>query len=348
MKAAVLEEYGKFVWKDVPKPELKDGHVLVRVTNASICGSDQHIYLGEFHPRTPIPFIPGHEFSGVVEDVADDVYGFGEGQKVVVDPIIWCGECPACKRGHFPACTSLKLIGIDLDGGFAEYVSVPASMVFKVDEKLDLRHAALVEILSIGYHACNRSGIKNNDTAVIWGAGKVGQSILQAAKTITTGQIIMVDVLDERLKMATDAYQDVICINAAKSNPVEQIKEITQNKGVDVAFESAGHASLNGDMVNPVRGCIQSIRGAGTVCVLGLADEPAPLFLKELIWKEAKIVASRVSHGEFKEAIENIEAGNLKPEKLITGILHASKANEAFAALEKDPANNLKIILDFL
>lgn len=346
MKAAVLEEYGKFVWKDVPKPELKDGHVLVHVTNASICGSDQHVFLGEFHPRTHVPFIPGHEFAGVVEDVGDGVAALGEGQKVVVDPIIWCGKCPACKIGHYPACTSLKLVGIDLDGGFGEYVSVPESMIFKINEKIDLRHAALVEVLSIGYHASNRSGIKPDDSAVIWGAGKVGQCILQAAKTITSGPIIMVDILEERLAMAKKAYKDIICINAGKTNPIEQIKEITNNEGVDVAFESVGHATLKGDMINPVRGCIQSIKGAGTVCVLGLGDDPAPLVMKELIWKEAKIIASRVSHGEFKETIENMEAGKLKPEKLITGIRHASEANEAFAALEKNPAENLKIILD--
>jgi threonine dehydrogenase-like Zn-dependent dehydrogenase len=346
MKAAVLEEYGKFVWKDVPKPELKDGHVLVKVTNASICGSDQHIFLGEFHPRTKLPLIPGHEFAGIVEDVGDGVTAFGEGQKVVIDPIIWCGECPACKIGHHPACTSLKLIGIDLDGGFGEYVCAPESMVFKMDENVDLRHATLVEVLSIGYHACNRAGLKPNDSAVIWGAGKVGQCIMQAAKTITSGPIIMVDILDERLNMAKNAYNDIICVNAANADPIEQIKEITNSEGVDVAIESVGHATLTDDMINPVRGCIQAIKGAGTVCVLGLGDDPAPILMKELIWKEAKIIASRVSHGEYSETIKNLEAGNLKPEKLITGVRHASEANEAFAALEENPANNLKIILD--
>ncbi|MFW5699508.1 MAG: zinc-dependent alcohol dehydrogenase [Bacteroidota bacterium] len=346
MKAAVLTQYKNIEWKEVSTPELTQDNVLVRVSHASICGSDQHVFLGEFHPRTSVPLIMGHEFSGVVEETGDNVTDIGVGQKVVVDPIIWCGTCPACKIGHYPACTSLKLVGIDLDGGFGEYVSVPASMIYKIDEKTDLKHAALVEVLSIGFHACARAGVKSDDTVVIWGAGKVGQCILQAARTKTKNKIIMVDIVDERLKFAGDAYPDIEVVNARSTDPLIKIKEITNGEGSDIAFEAVGHAQLQPGMVHPVRGCIQAIRGAGKVCVLGLADDPAPIVMKELIWKEGSLITSRVSHGEFNETIEQLEAGNLKPEKLITGVLPASEAQKGFDLLEKDPAHNLKILLD--
>jgi threonine dehydrogenase-like Zn-dependent dehydrogenase len=153
MKAAVIREYGKITLEDVKKPDLLDNNVMVRVKYASICGSDQHIFKGEFHPRTKLPLIPGHEFAGVVEEVGREVRNISPGDKVTVDPIIWCGTCAACREGHYPACTSLKLVGIDLNGGFAEYVSVPAQMIFKVPNHISDEYAALIEILSIGFHA---------------------------------------------------------------------------------------------------------------------------------------------------------------------------------------------------
>lgn len=345
MKAAVLEKYHQFAWKEIPDPEVKLGEVLVKIKHASICGTDQHIFTGEFHPRTQPPFVPGHEFAGIIEDI-NGVTGFNKGDLVAVDPIIWCGGCEACKRGHYPACTRLKLLGVDMDGGFAEYIAVPAHMLFTLHPDVDPRYAALVEVLSIGFHASNRAKVQQDDSLAIWGAGKVGQCILQAARTKTDGPVFMVDIIQNRLDRAKKAYPDIEIINARNTDPVEYIKSTTDGRGVDIAFEAVGHAQPVGKQHHPVRSSIQSIRGAGKVCVLGLADDPAPLVMKELIWKEATIIASRVSHGEFSECIEQLEKGNLKPDVLITSEMHVSKAQEAFELLEADPDNQLKILLD--
>ncbi|MBN2520951.1 MAG: alcohol dehydrogenase catalytic domain-containing protein, partial [Bacteroidales bacterium] len=318
-----------------------------KVSYAGICGSDQHIFLGEFHPRTHVPFIPGHEFAGTIVKTGKDMKNFKNGDRVAVDPIIWCGTCPACLIHHYPACTKLKLVGVDMDGGFSEYIKVPESMLYKITPGISDIHAALVEVISIGFHACNRAKIKENDKVAIWGAGKVGQSILQAVSTKTKNSIIMVDVLEERLAIAKKAYPEIHIINAAKENPVEKIKKITSEKGVDIAFEAIGHWIELPHVVNPVRGCIQSIRGAGLVCVLGLGNEPSPILMKELIWKEGTIITSRVSHGEFSETIENMEKGNLKPDVLISDILHPSEAQKAFEMLESEPSKHLKILLKF-
>lgn len=347
MQAAVLKEYGHFEWKQMPQPEIHESEVLVKVRYAGICGSDQHIFKGEFHPRTPIPFVPGHEFAGIVAKVGKKVKNFQEGEQVAIDPIIWCGKCPACKIKHYPACTSLKLIGVDMDGGFGEYINVPEHTLFKVKNEIPIRYAALVEVLSIGFHACNRANVQPNDTIAIWGAGKVGQCILQAARTKTSNTVFLVDIIDKRLELAQKYYPDIITINARKEDPVEKIKQITDNKGVDIAIEAIGHFEEIPDRMNPVRSCIQSIRGAGTVCVLGLGAEPTPVLIKELIWKEAKIVASRVSHGEFAESISNLEKGTLKPDALITDILSPDEIQKGFEMLENEPENHLKILLEF-
>jgi threonine dehydrogenase-like Zn-dependent dehydrogenase len=347
MNAAVLTGYRKVEWKTVDIPEISGNEVLVKVGYACICGSDQHVFLGEFHPRTSVPLIQGHEFAGTIVKTGPTVINFKEGDRVAVDPIIWCGHCPACKIHHYPACSTLKLVGIDLDGGFSEYMKVPETMLYRVTDKISDKHAALVEVLSIGFHACNRAKIAANERIVIWGAGKVGQSILQAVKTKTSNTVIMVDILDERLAMAKKAYNDIHVINAGKTDTIEMIRELTGGEGVDLAFEAVGHYKEISGAVNPVRGCIQAIRGAGRVCTLGLAADPTPILMKELIWKEGTIITSRVSHGEFAETIENMNRGTLKPDAIVTDILHPSRTQEAFEMLEKEPDKHLKILLKF-
>ncbi|MBN1107629.1 MAG: alcohol dehydrogenase catalytic domain-containing protein [Bacteroidales bacterium] len=347
MKAAVLTEYRKVEWKEVDIPEISGNEVLVKVGYACICGSDQHVWLGEFHPRNPLPLIQGHEFAGTIVETGPEVKNFKTGDRVAVDPIIWCGKCPACLRHHYPACTTLKLVGIDLDGGFSEYMKVPETMLYRVTENISDKHAALVEVLSIGFHACNRAKVCSNDRIVIWGAGKVGQCILQAARTKTKNTLIMVDMIDERLAMAKKAWDDIEIINAAKTNAVERIRELTGGEGVDIAFEAVGHYKDIPGAVNPVRGCIQAIRGGGTVCVLGLSSEPSPIVMKELIWKEGIIMTSRVSHGEFAETIENMNRGSLRPDAIVTDILHPSMTQKGFEMLEEEPEKHLKIMLKF-
>ncbi len=345
MKAAVIREYGKIALEEVAKPALHDNNVMIKIKYASICGSDQHLFKGEFHPRTKLPHIAGHEFTGIVDEVGKNVKNFKVGDKVTVDPIIWCGECAPCKAGHFPACIKLKLYGIDLDGGFAQFISVPEDKVFFIPSHISDEFAALIEVLSIGFHASSRAGLKESDDILIMGAGKVGQSILHAASTITKGKIFIADILDERLAIALSAFPELQIINTLKTDTAAFIKEHTNGRGVDIAFEAVGHEVDVEGRYNPVRTCINSIKGGGTVCVLGLGDHPVEILFKELIWKEARIVASRVSHGEFSKAIEALDKKTINPEKMITGILDLKDAQLGFDLLESEPAKNLKLLL---
>ncbi len=347
MKAALLKKYRQFQWIDREIGDPASGEVQVKVSFASICGTDMHIFSGDFHPRTPVPFIPGHEVAGTIEKTGPDVTGYAVGDKVAVDPLIWCGECHACKEHHYPACSSLKLIGIDLDGGFCEYINVNQQMLYKSPELVPDEYLALTEIYAIGFHACNRAGVRPGHSLAIWGAGRVGQVILQAARTITDAPIYMVDILDKRLRIAAQAYENIIPLNALKTDPVKAIKGHTGGIGADIAFEAVGHQHSPDRTINPVRGAIQSIRGGGRVCVLGLTDDPAPVVFKELIWKEASIVASRVSHGEYPTIIDQFVKGTLKPEVLITSVMPGERVQEAFEQIEQDPANHLKILLQF-
>jgi threonine dehydrogenase-like Zn-dependent dehydrogenase len=218
-------------------------------------------------------------------------------------------------------------------------------MAYAVEPNISDRDAALIEVFSIGFHACRRAELKKNDTVVIWGAGRIGQSILQAARTITENSIFIVDILDSRLQIAAHNFSRIIPINARQTDPLTVIRDYTKNRGVDVAFEAVGHAETLEERPHPVRGCILSIRGAGTVCVLGLADDPAPLIMKELIWREARIVASRVNHGEFSDAIYHLARGHLKPAALISSELPANEIQTAFQLLEQAPEKYLKFLI---
>jgi threonine dehydrogenase-like Zn-dependent dehydrogenase len=294
-----------------------------------------------------LPLIPGHEFAGTVMESGSNVQHFVPSDRVAVDPIIWCGKCPACEIHHYPACTSLRLLGVDLNGGFGEYVAVKPHMLYKLTPNISDRHGALVEVLGIGFHACNRAGIKPGESVAIWGTGKVGHCILQAVRTKTDGQVFLIDLIDERLQKAKEGFPEVITINPLQEDPVDVVREKTHGRGVDVAFEAAGHDVSGGVTLNPVRGCIRLIRGAGRVCVLGLGSDLAPVLFKELIWKEATIIASRVSHGEFSEVIRQMDQGNLKPDLLISDVYKASRVQEAFEMLENAPDKHLKILLSF-
>jgi threonine dehydrogenase-like Zn-dependent dehydrogenase len=345
MKAPVLIKYGRINYQEVDLPKTNDNSALVKVAYASICGSDEHVFCGDFHPRTRLPLVQGHEFAGTIVNIGKNVKNFRIGDRVAVDPIMWCGKCAACEKGHYQACKSLKLLGIDENGGFSEYVAARDFMLHKVPDNVSDRHASLVEVFSIGFHACNRSAIQKGDSAAIFGTGKIGQAILQAVMTRTDGDILTVDIVDKRLEIAEQVNPKVKAINSKKQNPVKAIMDNTGGRGVDIAFEVVGHAKPIQDQPHPLRQCIQSIRQGGTVCVLGLSDNPAPLVMRELIFKEAKIVASRVTAGEFEEAIDQLSQGKLKPDPLITGELPASRIQQGFEQLSAAPEKDLKILI---
>lgn len=345
MKASVLTKYRQVQWQEVETPKIQDSEVLVKVSYAGICGSDQHIFNGEFHPRTSTPLIMGHEFGGTLVEVGSGVSGFRVGDRVAVDPIYWCGQCPACQLHHYPACTTLKLIGVDSDGGFGQYVAVKGFMLHKIAPNVTDRQAAMIELLSIGFHACKRAGLAKNDTLAIFGSGRVGQSILQAARTITDNTIYMVDILANRLAMAGNTWDNVVTINSMEHDPVSVLRELTGGRGVDVAIEAVGHAHPVERQAHPVCQCVEAIRGAGTVCVLGLSDEPVSLVMKKLIWKEARLIASRVTHGEFADTIAHLSKGHLKPDALVSCEMPVSEAQHAFELLESKPQDYLKILL---
>jgi threonine dehydrogenase-like Zn-dependent dehydrogenase len=178
MKAGILYNDRDIRLGDAPDPRLCPDEVLVETGYAGICGTDLHIYRGEFHSRVKFPAIQGHEFGGVIQEVGKDVRDFKVGDRVVVDPIISCHSCPACLSGHINACRTLKLLSVDLDGGFGQYVAAPVSHAYPLPDSVPMKFAPMVEMYGLGHHVLQRGRVQAGETVAILGVGKLGLSVL--------------------------------------------------------------------------------------------------------------------------------------------------------------------------
>jgi L-iditol 2-dehydrogenase len=206
MKALVLEEYNRFAYKEVSDPKVGRGEVLIAVKACGICGSDVHGMDGSSGWRQP-PLIMGHEAAGVIEEVGADVEGWKPDRGVTFDSTIYCGRCWHCRRGEINLCDNRRVLGVSCDeyrqdGAFAEYVVVPAHILYALPDGLDFPRATLVEALSIAVHGVKRAAVQLNDSALVVGAGNIGLLAVQVLKTFGCSPVIAADVDAGRLEWA--------------------------------------------------------------------------------------------------------------------------------------------------
>jgi len=344
MKAAVLVARNKIELRDVPALSPGKGQVLIAVKYAGICGTDVHIFGGEFEGRVKYPTILGHEFAGIVHEVGEGVKAVQTGDKVTVDPIIPCMRCVACREGNTSGCRSLRLLGVDLDGGFAQYVVADEERVFKLPDRVGVHDGAMVEIFSIGVHAVRRGAVDPNDFVVVLGAGRLGLSIISVLKRSSAGTIVATDIEDYRLDIARRIGAHY-CINAAHKDVVKEVLAITGGVGADRIFEAVGHAAKSSSGLQPVAEATEMIRSAGRVIVLGQGPEPEPVFWRPFVWKEATLITSRVTRGEFPRAISMLESGLLDPKPLITHEVPLDRAPDAFHMIVEGRERAVKVIV---
>ena len=346
MKAGILYDDKEIRVGDAPDPQIGPREVLVAPGFTGICGTDLHIYRGEFSGRVTYPAIPGHEFGGIIEEVGEGVHGFQRGDRVVVDPVISCHSCPACRTGHLNACRSLKLLGIDLDGGFGQYVAAPASHVYPLPEEVPLSHAPMVEMYGLGHHILQRGQVQPGETVVILGTGKLGLSILDVlCHSASPGLAIVTDLQPFRLETAVKLGASQ-AINIQEENPVQRVLDITSGSGADCVIEAVGHYHLAEGQEAPLAQAVDMIRTGGRVVTTGLGDQHSAVQFKKLVMKEAKIIASRVTLGEFPRAMRLMARGLLHPELLITAQLPLAQIDSAFAQVDREEGDTLKVVLD--
>ncbi|PWC49975.1 Zn-dependent oxidoreductase [Azospirillum sp. TSA6c] len=316
---------------------VKAGEVLVRVQRAGICGSDLHIYHGS-NPFAVYPRVIGHEFAGTVEAVGDGVTSVAVGDHVVVDPVVSCGRCYACRAGRTNVCANLEVFGVHRDGGFRNHVVVPAGNAVKVRSNLPISIAALAEPLSIAANVLSRTGIGADDTLLVYGAGTVGLTVVQVAK-LHGARCIVADLDDKRLERAKEFGADVV-LNSSRVSVPDAVRDENDGLGPTVVIDGAGVPAL-------LEEACRLASPAARIGLLGFSPAPCNISQQEIVKKELTLVGSRLNRRLLPQVIEWLESGKLKPAAMITQVFPIADAASAFSLIETDPSSTIKVQLDF-
>jgi L-iditol 2-dehydrogenase len=342
LKALIYTKPYCFEYSEFPDPVPADDEVLIRVKACGICGSDVQGFTGKTGRRIP-PLIMGHEAAGIIEEVGCNVKGFKKGDRVCFDSTVYCIKCEACRKGLYNRCKTRQVLGVSTPefkrhGAFAEYVAVPYWIASKIPDNMSFVNSALLEPVSIGMHAANRTPMLPDDTVVVIGAGTIGLFILQACSLRGAARIIVVDINEFRLDVAKRLGADII-INPLKSNLREMVFAETQDKGANVTFEAVGFAQTFKDAVSVTK-------TGGYLVAVGNLEKVAEFDLQELVARELTFTGSYASSVEFRDCIDLVAAGSINVEPLISDVLPLEDGPAAFERLLKAEENLLKIVLE--
>ena len=341
MKALVLEKYNEFVLQEADIPELKPGWVLIQVEACGICGSDVHGMDGSTGRRQP-PVIMGHEAAGTIHLVAPDVMGWNVGDRVTFDSTISCGECFYCQRGDINLCDNRRVLGVSCNeyrqnGAFAEYVAVPAHILYSIPENISFEQAAMIEAVSVAVHAVAISSVQADDTAAVIGCGMIGLLCIQALKAAGCRKVIAIDLIDEKLKMAVELGANLIL----KSNNPELTKQVlyeTENRGADLVLEVVG--------IEPtVNLAIDCARKGGTITLVGNLSPEVKFPLQKVGTRQIKVQGSCASAGEYPLCLDLIASGKIKVDPLISKVADLEEGNDWFHRLYNKEPGLMKVIL---
>jgi propanol-preferring alcohol dehydrogenase len=283
MKAVRLTAIGSPLEEvEIPIPSVGATDILICVEGAGICHSDAH-YRAGVSPVEPLPLTLGHEVAGIVEKTGANVAGFAAGDRVCVHYLVTCGRCPFCQAGTEQFCVTAQMIGKDRDGGYAEFIVVPERSVFRLADEIPFEQGAILMCSSAtSLHALNKARLRPGETVAIFGAGGLGISAVQLARHFGAAQVFAVDVNPRKLELA--GRFGAISVNASAGDPVEQIRELTRGRGVDVALELVG-------LPLTMRQAVQSLAILGRAALVGLTQETFEIApYSELLNKETEII----------------------------------------------------------
>ncbi len=330
MQAAYLVEPEMFELREVPIPAPGPDEVLVRIARTGICGTDIHIFHGHY-AADKLPLIPGHEFTGTVAGWGKDVEGLSEGQKVVVDMNIGCGRCYWCRRNEILNCPEMQQMGITIDGAFAEYIVVPALLVIPAPEHGAEDVLALTEPLACVVRAARKARVTFGQSAVVIGAGPIGNLHVQLLRTIGAAPIIVSDISPERVQMALECGADI-----GVSDPAELEKAVadaTGGRGADIVIESVGKAAL-------YRQALRLMRKGGHLAVFGLTgpDDTLDLPILETILQENSVKGSVAGMGQdMHDALTLLAHGRVRTAPFTGATYPLSDIQAAFDSFADRP-----------
>ena len=341
MKALVLSEYKKLEIKEVPMPVIQSDEVLVRVKAVGICGSDVHGMDGSTGRRIP-PITMGHEAAGVIESVGTEVFNWKVGDRVTFDSTIYRLEDWYTRKGLYNLSDNRMVLGVSCpdfkrEGAFAEYVTVPQHILYKLPEKVSFEHAAMVEPVAVALHAVNLTQISVNDTAVVGGTGMIALVVIQLLKLAGCGQIITFDLDQDRLDLALELGA-THAFNVDETNVAEEIKKLTHGRGADIGFEVVG--------ITPVlKTVIESVRKGAQVTLVGNVSAEVNFPLQQVVTRQLKIQGSCAICGEYEPVLDLINRGLIEIDPLTSAIAPLDEGAMWFNRLYNREKGLMKVIL---
>lgn len=341
MKALLLREYRKLEVTDMPAPRPGPEDVLVRVRACGICGSDVHGFDGSSGRRIP-PIVMGHEASGVVAEVGPAVQGIRAGDRVTFDSTVYCGKCAYCRRGKINLCDNRRVLGVSCGdyrqhGAFAEYVVVPAHITYRLPDSLPFEEGALVESVSVAFHAVNRTPITLGDSAVVVGAGMIGLLVIQTLRLKGLGRIIAVDLDDGKLELARRLGAEE-SVNARSPDAALRIQELTGG-GADVALECVGAAA-------PIGTAIASLKKGGALTLVGNLAPRVEMPLQAIVTRELTLLGTCGSSGEYPACLDMMARGRIDVKPLISARAPLESGPGLFDRLYAHEPGLMKVILE--
>lgn len=330
MRAAVLAEPGRFELREIPLPEPDSHEVLVRVARTGICGTDLHIFKGNY-ARDKLPMVPGHEFTGHVAGMGREAVSLAEGQPVVVDMNIGCTRCYWCRRNEVLNCPDAQQIGITMDGAFAEYIAVPARLVIPAPEGMSAGVLALTEPLACVVRAVRKARISFARSAVVLGVGPIGNLHVQLLRVIGAAPIIAADLSPERANMALEVGADFAVGEPA--NLKETVLSATDGRGADFVIESVGLPQL-------YQSSIELVRAGGHIGAFGLASpgETLSINILDTILQENSLKGSVGGMGEdMHDALTLLAYGRIDTRFFTRAEYPLEDIQTAFDSIESRP-----------
>jgi len=337
MKQAYISHPETLSFREVEIPIPGPDEVLIRVSRIGICGSDLHVFKGK-HPLVEFPLVQGHEFSGFVEALGENVSDLFPGDLVTVQPAIGCGMCDRCREGFVARCDTLSFIGGALPGAGSEFLAVPARHVIKIPEEITPDQAAMTEPLAVAVHAVEQApNLKEKDVLIV-GGGAIGNLIAQVARLYEPRRLIVAERVAFRRNILTDLSIEVI--EPLSDAPIEDQVRRLMGKQPDVSFECAGTASA-------LNACIRATRRGGHVVVLGVYEDDPKTEMILVQDKELTLTGSLMyTWDDFHGAIRLMEQKRVSLEPLITHHVSFDNWIEGYRLLMQHPDETLKVIVD--
>ncbi len=335
MKAALFQGPGKITVEEIEKPSIQKGEALIKVSYAGICGTDVHIFAGQ-HPRARAPLVMSHEFSGTIEEMNAEQTQLKIGDRVVVIPLLPCGDCLVCREEKIHLCPDLRFIGIDRHGAFADYSKADIRRIVSIPDSLSLELAALAEPVAVAVHAVRKAQVSVGDKVVVMGGGPIGQMIAQVCLLSGASPVILSEIVPERIKFAQKMG---LFTASSKEETIDKVRRLIRKEGADIVFEAVGIQSTY-DYITEI------VRPEGKIIAVGAASGPITVDFWKLFFSELNIMGIHVyDQISFEIAIQLLDEHSQLFQKFISQVIGYQDLQRVFQELAGGNAGMMKILV---